>query len=137
MKWTHAACVRQRFGLSGDDEAARVIADSNTNSCARGCGHQDHGESYSFRLSLPCPPLDRLSPRSPACWKRNPGNHVRGEHGLSFSDRRLAVTPLLAQHPISNHAATRFLILGSHMDNLHHPLHTQRWHLSIHRHPCR
>ena len=30
MKWTCAACARRRFGLSGDDEAARVIADSNT-----------------------------------------------------------------------------------------------------------
>ena len=29
MKWTHAACTRRRFGLSGDDKAARVIADSN------------------------------------------------------------------------------------------------------------
>ena len=29
MKWTCTACARRRFGLSGDDEAARVIADSN------------------------------------------------------------------------------------------------------------
>ena len=29
MKWTRAACARQQFGLSGDDEAVRMIADSN------------------------------------------------------------------------------------------------------------
>ena len=29
MKWTCAACTHQWFGLSGDDEAARMIANSN------------------------------------------------------------------------------------------------------------
>ena len=48
MKWTRAACACRRFGLSGDDEAARVIADSNKSGTV--CGELDRSTQLGTLL---------------------------------------------------------------------------------------
>ena len=54
MKWTRATCARQRFGRSGDDKAARVIADSN----------KSNDETSQHRMLRDPPPVPGLALRA-------------------------------------------------------------------------